>query len=117
MGQVKRWTRTYRFEELNIDLAHIEKVIGYKTEESPENVSGLVENALSDCGNITGIRSEYIIYRDVVTDLKTALLEVAGVEFKTGKIILSQIRKAEHLAIFLCTAGQDIGNITVMATC
>jgi len=108
---VKKRTRTYRFEELNIDLAHIEEVIGYKTEESPGTVSGLIEKALSDCGNIKGIRSEYVIYRDVSTDPKTASLEVEGVEFKTGKIIHGQIRKAEHLAVFLCTAGREIGNI------
>ena len=103
-------TYTYQFGDLNIDSQHIENVIGYKTGESPETISEMIEEVISTTGLITGIRSEYNIYNNVDLELANGVLEVNQVKLFTRKIVISQIRKAEQVAVFLCTVGQETGD-------
>jgi len=108
---IKR-TFTYNLHDLNIESSHIENVIGYKTSESPETITGLIREVLSSCAGLADIRSEYIIYDNISLDLGSGTLSAGNIVFNTGKIILSQVRKAEQVAIFLCTAGQEIGDMS-----
>lgn len=105
---IKR-TFTYSLEELGIGSTRIERVIGYKTSESPGTIMQMIVEALEALTGLAGIRAEYNIYTNISPDMGKGTLGVGEIIFNTGKIILSQIRKAEQAALFICTAGQEIG--------
>ena len=105
-------TFKYALNDLNIDTNLIEKVIGYKSSDSPEVIRQMIDESLELTVELSNSLAEYVIYDEVLPDLKKGILQVGEVKLSTGKIILSQIRKAEKAALFLCTAGKEISDMS-----
>ncbi len=103
--------RQYKIEldKLNISKSQIEKAMGFEPGKSPCPFSGLINEVLDNAGSYCSIEGGYVIRDDIYFDLKNYKLMVGTVDFSAKKIVINQIRKSEKIALFLCTAGPEIG--------
>jgi hypothetical protein len=106
-----RQMRTYKFElaSLNIAKSQIEKVMNYVPGNSPDPFSGLIDEVLDNAHAYCSIEGGYIIRDDISFDTQDNVLNIGTAYFSVKKIVFSQIKKSEKIALFLCTAGPLIG--------
>jgi hypothetical protein len=100
---------TYRFNDLSIDLTQIERVLGYGEGDDRAIVNSVLKEILSEPDLFNGIRAEYLIFEDPAFIGPDKSLTLANVNFRINKILYNQLRGSESIAIFLCTAGEEVG--------
>jgi hypothetical protein len=100
------------FSDLKLDVPQIEQVMGYKEGESHETVSELTGKLLKVAESVCSIKAEYRIWP--VEELYDAekSIGINGLVFNLKKIVYSQTKKADSVAVFICTAGEEIGNLS-----
>jgi hypothetical protein len=87
----------------------IETVLGYKDGDDRELVTGLIEETLKESEAISKIKAQYTVFEDVRFDDNAKSVEINNIKFRIKKIVFGQIKKSDAVAIFLCTAGEEIG--------
>ena len=102
-------TFQFSFNDLKLTSHSIETVMGYKEGEDRDLVSGLIGEIFAEAEDISNIKAQYVIFDDIYLEPASRLLRVNDVSFGINKIIFGQIRKSESIAIFLSTAGSEIG--------
>jgi len=102
-------TFQYDFNDLNLSVSQIENVIGYKEGEDREIVTDLIEEILKESQEISTIKAQYTIFNNVRFDNDIKSVNINNTGFYIKKIVFGQLRKSDSLAIFLCTAGEEIG--------
>jgi hypothetical protein len=102
-------TYHYSFEELHIARTRLEYVMGYEEGAIPEPFSDLIDEVLAEAAGYCDIMGGYLIRDDVAFDSGKYHLLVGQQALDIHKIIFNQIKKAEKMATFVCTAGPGIG--------
>ncbi len=92
-----------------LTVSQVESAIGFKEGEDSEIVTGLIDEILRECVEISRIKAEYTIFNDVRFINETRSVEISSISFQVKKIVFSQIKKSDSVAVFLCTAGDEIG--------
>jgi hypothetical protein len=100
----------YSFSDLKIDATQIERFMGYKEGESDESVYELTARLLKEVGSIVRIKAEYAVFDAVKFNDPDKSVRIDDVVFDLKKIVFGQIKRADAIAIFLCTAGREIGD-------
>ena len=103
--------KTYQFyiKDLKLTASQIETVLGYKDGEDPGLVTHLIEEILTECNEISNIKAEYRVYKGIQFDNESKSITINNIRFEIKKIVYGQIKKSDSVAIFLCTAGAEIG--------
>jgi hypothetical protein len=83
--------------------------MGYAPGEAPEPVTELIREASEELIHSGEARAEYIIFDSVRCDRIKRTVEIEGIEFDVKPIIFSQVKEAAAAALFICTAGQEVG--------
>jgi hypothetical protein len=104
-------TFNINFSDLDLGPDQIERVLGKTGDESREMVMDLIYEVLEDSARVCDIRAEYAIYKGVEFNSEIKSVAINDIQFNIGKIIWGQIRKSESVAVFLCTAGEEIGHL------
>lgn len=102
-------TFQYSFADLKITSSQVEEVLGYKDGEETEIVSVVIEEILKEAADICNIKAEFIIYPNIKFIDEDKSLDINNINFEIKKIISGQIKRSESIAVFLCTAGAEIG--------
>ena len=97
------------FNELNITKSQIEKVMGYEPGMSPDPVPELIKEILEIADHYCSIQGGFIIKDHISIDTDNYILKVNSTNFDVRKIVINQLKKAEKISLFLCTAGPEIG--------
>lgn len=100
----------FDFKDLKISSSMIESILGYKEGEDRILVTSLIEEILTECHEISNIKAEYRVYNDVWFDNQTKSVTINNIKFQIKKIVFGQIKKSDSVALFLCTAGAEIGS-------
>jgi hypothetical protein len=100
----------FDFNELKLSVSKIESIIGYNEGDDRKFVIDLIEEILNEAREICTIKAEYAIFKDVSFDNALKSVVINGVSFDVKKIVFGQIKKADYAALFICTAGEEIGN-------
>lgn len=102
---------TFRFtlDELEITRQRIEFVMGYEPETIPEPFPEMIDKVLEEATKFCEIQGGYKIFDQLLLDKEALSIKVEQVPLDIHKIIFNQIKKAEKLAVFICTAGPKIG--------
>jgi len=90
----------------------IGKTIGYKTDEAPDHINSLIDSGLRKAGMICDVRAEYSVFNDAVFKNEDHSVIISGSCFRVGKIVFSQLKEADSIAVFLCTAGERISTLS-----
>jgi hypothetical protein len=99
----------FEFKELNLSASMVETVLGYKEGEDRELVSSLIIELLNESCEISNIKSQYTLFDDIQFDNIAKSIEINKISFQIKKIVFGQIKKSDSVAIFTCTAGEEIG--------
>lgn len=99
----------FRFDELELTDEVIVKLIGSGEKSDRDYLLSLVQNILSETRIIADIRAEYRIFTNISIDEQDKSVYVGEVRFNIGNIIFPQLKKADYLVLFLCTAGCEVG--------
>jgi hypothetical protein len=102
-------TFDFKFIELNLSASMIETVLGYKEGEDRELVSSLIIELLNESCEISNIKSQYTLFDDIQFDNIAKSIEINKISFQIKKIVFGQIKKSDSVAVFTCTAGDEIG--------
>ena len=102
-------TFQYDFKELKLNVLQIESVMGYKLGESHETVTELISEVLKESEDICNIKAEFRIFGDIRFNNSGKSVEINKLDFEIKKIVFNQIKRSDSVAVFLCTAGEEIG--------
>ncbi|MRR20090.1 methionine synthase [bacterium] len=86
--------------------------MGYLPGTAPEPVTLLINEITQELLPLGDIRAEYRIIKEISFIQKEKSLQVAGVTFNIKPIIYRQIKDAEEVALFICTAGRAVGEMS-----
>lgn len=103
-------TFQYRLSDLNLNITQIESFMGYKDGESHETVTELLSGILAEAEEICDIRAEYHIWPVASFNDSDKSLSLDHHTFNIGRIIYGQMKRSGSVALFLCTAGREIGS-------
>ena len=99
----------YNVNDLELSSESITAVIGYSKEDVPENIVELIEQTLDYASGLDSVKGEYRIVENIDLIKESGIVVIGGSSFLTRKIIISQLRGSSSAALFLATAGPDIG--------
>jgi len=102
-------TFRYAFPDLNIDDFQIDKILGFNDTATRELISQTASEIFGQCAFFTDIRAEYRIYEDVSFLDSERSLKINDHIFNIRKIVFGQMKGSGSVAVFLCTAGKEIG--------
>lgn len=109
MTQNGLFTYRFSFDALEIARTRIERVMGYDPNIIPEPFPDMIEKVLEKASEYCDIQGGYQIIDHFSFDKETLSVSVQQVPLNIHRIIFHQIKKAEKLAVFVCTAGPKIG--------
>jgi hypothetical protein len=106
--------RTFRFgfSDLEVDASQIEGLLGEEQGENRKVITELIDEVLLDAEKICDIKAEYIIIPEIKSDTNSKTIIINSQEFNIGKIVWTQLKRSETVALFLCTAGEKIGEVS-----
>jgi hypothetical protein len=97
------------YKDLKLSSSMIESVLGYKEGDDREYVKSLIEETLVESQEISNIKAQFIVFNEVHFEADTKTVGINKIKFQVGKIVFGQVKKADSVAVFLCTAGEEIG--------
>jgi hypothetical protein len=72
-------------------------------------VNTVINEILNEPELFRNIRAEYRIYDNIEFVSSDKSLNINGINFRINKTLFGQLKKAGSLAVFICTAGEEIG--------
>lgn len=99
----------FDFKDLAIDLNQIEKVLGYGEGDDRMIVNALTEQILNEPELFRNIKAEYEIFDDIEFVASDKSININNISFDTHKIVYGQLKKSDSVAVFLSTAGKELG--------
>ena len=97
------------FSDLKLGTSDIERILGDSKDENQNMVSEIISEVLDEAAWLCDIRAEFILFNEISFDHEARSLIIDETRFDIGKIIWGQLKRSESAALFLCTAGEGIG--------
>lgn len=98
----------FNYNELNLDMKGMQSVLGYPGSPLPAPFDTYLEEAMDFASQLTEIRAAFRIVDPVRLDHSKGSMMADGKSFLVGKTVCKELRKAERLLFFVCTAGKQI---------
>jgi len=86
--------------------------MGYQTGTAPEPVTILINEITEEFLPLGDIKAEYRVFNEISLSRENKTLQIEGITFNIKPIISRQIKEAEEAALFICTAGPVIGEMS-----
>jgi hypothetical protein len=103
---------TYSFVQLDVKPSEIAVLLGYPDGNLPEPFAGYLSEAISKAATFGDIRGAVFMADQIsFSDNKDRLI-TDGIEFLMGKTVAKELRNSEAVALFICTAGQEISELS-----
>jgi hypothetical protein len=102
----------FQYKNLNVLCEEIEEFMGFEPGESPEPFPELIEQALLMAPEHCKITGAFKIFSEITVHQKTESIQIENQLFSPGKIVVSQLKDATEIALFVCTAGAEISEFS-----
>ncbi len=103
---------SYRYSDLLPGTDALAGVMGYLPGTAPEPVTDLIAELSAELMANGEARAEYLLFDHVIPDPLNKSVGIEGIVFHVRPIIFSQIRNADGAALFICTAGREVGELS-----
>ena len=100
------------FNELAITRSTLSSLMGYKPGTLPEPLPEMIDEAISLAADYCDINGGLIIKDKLCFNKDDHILSVDDVAFNLQTIVYNQLKKAEKIAVFACTAGPAISDLS-----
>ncbi len=98
----------YSFQDLEITFNEISELLGYDQDEIPDPFSEMIGMALNESPHLCQIKAAYKRVTKIHSIIENQQIVIDDQTMMPGKLAFKQLSKASSIAIFLCTAGDDI---------
>ena len=105
---MKHTTFHFELSELDVDLRMIEDTLGYGEGGDLEIVDSLIPEILKEPDLFCNIRAEYRIFDNFEFVGSDKSLNINEINLNINKTIFASLKRAGSLAVFICTAGEEI---------
>ncbi|HEX2935108.1 MAG TPA: vitamin B12 dependent-methionine synthase activation domain-containing protein [Bacteroidales bacterium] len=109
MDNYNLFTYRFSFNELDISRHRIEHVMGYEQDTIPEPFPEMIDKILESAAEYCEIQGGYRMYDHFSLESTNQSILINKTSLNIHKIIFQQIKRADKIAVFLCTAGPKIG--------
>jgi len=106
------YERSLPFDELSIKPESIENKMGYYQSRAPGPFPSQIRKSLLRASTLVEIRGGYRILNAVSLSSGDSKLKISDISFQVGKIIANQLRGLEAIAVFVCTVGSKMSDLT-----
>lgn len=100
------------FADTQPTLADIEKVLGYPPGQASAPVVAASQELLPGPEDTWAIEGGCAIYSPISLDSDRHSLDIQGLPFDLGQVVSGQLTGAEAIAVFVCTAGSGIEELS-----
>lgn len=97
----------YRFQDLEIKEDDLIPFLGIDSENNENPFSEIIASALNETSGLFQIRGGFKVF-DARTDVQKQTFQIENQIFHPSKTVTAQFKNAEKMAVFICTAGQEI---------
>lgn len=105
-------TFQFRYEELQILPEEIEEFMGFEPGQSPEPFPELIAQALNLAPKHCHIKGAFQIFSEISIHPQKETISIEDQTFSPGKVVVTQLKEATRLAVFVCTAGAGISEFS-----
>jgi len=102
---------SYSFSELAVNQVEVAALLGYPDGVLPEPFAEYLSEAMEKATTLIDIRGAVFNTNDIRVSEKKDSLIVEGIDFAIGKTVAKELRNSESIAIFICTAGNEISEL------
>jgi hypothetical protein len=102
----------FQYEDLNVLSEEIEEFMGFEPGELQEPFPELIEQALQLVPKYLQISGAFQIFHNISVHLQNETIQIENQQFFPGKIVVSQLNEATQLALFVCTSGSGISELS-----
>jgi hypothetical protein len=95
-------------KDIHINPQMIARLMGVDTENIPEPYGELIQTELKEIGNYNHIMGGYRISDNIKIETARDTFLVEGERFDAGKQVVNKLKRSESLAIYICTAGEEV---------
>ena len=99
----------FNFCDLQIDRKEISKLLGFEGNEMPEPFNSYLDEAFQEANELCNIQGAIFTSNKIQFHSNFSEFSVEGKLFEAGKLVTRQLKAATSLMLFICTAGEDIG--------
>ena len=99
----------FKFDELTINREEISELLGFGGAEMPQPFHRYLEEAMTEAKELCDIQGSVFISDQIQFLSNYSEFSIAGQVFEAGKLITRQLKAATSLVLFICTAGEGIG--------
>lgn len=99
------------FGDLQMTIEEMARIMGYEPKDLVPPIDTLLQEALKQAGTLIQIEGGLLLY-DVIMDETTKSLLINGNQLRVKAKIFRELKGSEKIAVFLCTAGNKIGEIS-----
>lgn len=108
---------TYSFSQLAINPSEIAVLLGYSDEILPEPFAEYLTETIRKAETFSDICGAVFTTDQVRFSESKDRIVVNSLEFITGKTVAKELRNSESAALFICTAGQEISELSRSLMC
>jgi len=99
----------FAFSELDISKENVIRAMhGGAMDESHQFFLDILEEEFLKLKDYDGIYGGYIESDEILFDVKNKTVKVQSLEFNVGNIIFKELKQAEKIIVFTCTAGKQL---------
>ena len=96
--------------EIDIDKRAICNLLGIDPVNIPEPYDEIIQRELEQISLYKNIKGGYLISENIDTVSSNGRFIFENIEFKAGKQVVHDLKKSEMLALFVCTAGEEVSS-------
>ncbi|TVR70307.1 MAG: hypothetical protein EA408_11450 [Marinilabiliales bacterium] len=94
--------------EIEIDRKALCRLMGVDAFNTPEPWETIISREINQVRHYRGIRGGYGISANIEIRAPEGVFTFEGTGFDAGRQVVNNLRRAEMLALFICTAGEDV---------
>lgn len=102
---------SYTFNELKITEADVTELMGFEPGLAPEPFPETIQMALEKAKEICRPTGGFSVFSDCGVNTSHKTISIETQLFHPDKIIVTQLKPAQQIAIFVCTAGNAITDL------
>lgn len=102
----------FSFEELGITNSDLDELMGFDNGPIPEPFPELIEYALNKTPPVCSIRGGFKIFQPEEVAIENQNIRLGNQVFNLPKVVFAQFKNASSFALFICTAGVEISELS-----
>jgi len=99
---------SFSLDEIKLDVEYLSAMLGFPDGDLPEPFGEYIEQAIQEAESLCEISGAFRFSKNSKFSENNSHILVEGIEFGIGKTVAKELRNANSVAFFICTAGEGI---------